>query len=78
MRSSMRSLPDPEVVGVEVLVLAGVLEGPLVVLRALRRLSQDELSVTLALGEVPTLLVALGPDKKKINKLRDAHRKGCP
>ena len=56
-----RSLPDPEVVGVEELVLVRVLEGRLVVFRALRRLAQDELPVALALGEVPALLVALGP-----------------
>ena len=62
VRCASRS-PDPEVVGVEVLVLVRVLERPLVVLRALSRFSQDELPVALALGEVPALLIALGTDK---------------
>lgn len=59
---SNRPSPNPEVVGVEELVLVGVLEGRLVILRALRRLSQDELPVGLPLGQMAALLVALRPD----------------
>lgn len=56
------SLPDPKVVGVEELVLGDVLEELLVFLAALGRLSKDELSVRLAHGQVPPLLIALRPD----------------
>ena len=51
--------PHPQVVGVEEAVLAHVLELRLVVLGALRRLAQDELSVGRTHSEVAALLVGL-------------------
>mmetsp|Transcript_8637 Transcript_8637/g.27096 ORF Transcript_8637/g.27096 Transcript_8637/m.27096 type:complete len:1102 (-) Transcript_8637:19-3324(-) len=52
---------DPEVVRVEVLVRRDVLELVLVLVRALRRLAQDELRVGLAHGQVAALLVVRRP-----------------
>mmetsp|Transcript_141976 Transcript_141976/g.453889 ORF Transcript_141976/g.453889 Transcript_141976/m.453889 type:complete len:568 (+) Transcript_141976:131-1834(+) len=48
---------DPEVVGVEELVPLGVLECLLVLLRALRRLAEQQVAGGLVLGQVPALAV---------------------
>mmetsp|Transcript_52796 Transcript_52796/g.141404 ORF Transcript_52796/g.141404 Transcript_52796/m.141404 type:complete len:441 (-) Transcript_52796:273-1595(-) len=50
----------PEVVGVEELVLRGVLEGLLVLVGALRGLAEQQAAALLLLGEVAALLVGLG------------------
>mmetsp|Transcript_34142 Transcript_34142/g.80049 ORF Transcript_34142/g.80049 Transcript_34142/m.80049 type:complete len:556 (-) Transcript_34142:24-1691(-) len=53
--------PDPEVVGVEVGVLLGVLECLLIRIGALGRLAQEHVLVAGPDGEVAALLVSLGP-----------------
>ena len=51
---------DPEVVGVEELVLAHILKGIFVLVGRLRRLAQDEAAIRLALSQVASLLVSRG------------------
>mmetsp|Transcript_10165 Transcript_10165/g.34549 ORF Transcript_10165/g.34549 Transcript_10165/m.34549 type:complete len:358 (+) Transcript_10165:282-1355(+) len=60
---------DPEVVGVEVLVLGHVLEGVLVLLGALGRLAEEEVPRAGVPGEVAALLVRFGA-------LRHLHHEG--